>query len=193
MPLRPFNGNTFVAFCDIAGFKAALKDSQERAAKMLDAFYSSGFNAIRNQQQHGLNVDGLFVSDCGVLFAREGNEIDQLQAMCAVLTEIHRACHENIVPLATSIAYGRFECNDRYVIPGIEKNLFLGSAYLTAFADQSAGTPKLFHPEIRLLKTNLPQPVTDVCSDQHAALGAKMRNAGNHFYFEWQRPNGHRP
>lgn len=184
MPMRPFDGSTFVAFCDIAGFKAALKESRERAGKMLDAFYSAGFHAIRGQQRRGVHVDGLFVSDCGVMFAQAGDAVDQLRAILAVLSEIHGACHENAVSVATAIAYGPFKYDERYVIPGVDKNLFYGSAYLAAFADSTA---RLYHPDIRLLKADLPEPVRNFCLERNNPIGAKIRDTPRHFYYEWQR------
>jgi len=188
MPLRPFDGTTFVAFCDIAGFKSVLKKNPKRAATMLDVFYSSGFEAIRHQQQNNeIDVDGLFVSDCGVLHARPGDGIAQLESLCKVLTSVHQTCFQNAFSLATSIAYGNYRIEERVVFPGIEKNPIMGFAYLAAYADQSTASPKLHPPEIRLLKSNLPQPVVDYCLGENTPIARKMRDDGKHFYFEWQR------
>ena len=69
MPLIPFDGQTFVAFLDISGFKHLMKDDKE-AWKVLDTFYNAGYNAIINSQN---KVQGLFISDCGILFSNENN------------------------------------------------------------------------------------------------------------------------
>ncbi|MDB6035562.1 MAG: hypothetical protein JWM16_5900 [Verrucomicrobiales bacterium] len=48
MPISDFHGSTFVAFTDIAGFKAMMSDDN-RAPAALDALYASGYHVISNQ------------------------------------------------------------------------------------------------------------------------------------------------
>jgi hypothetical protein len=199
MPLRDFDGNTFVAFCDIAGFRNMLSKDKNRAAKALDAFYNCGYQTLRDQRngQGGagapqVEVDGIFISDCGVLYALAGNARDQLKAICLVLAKIHKSAFEKTVQLASAIAYGDFSCHLRMEFDGIHKSPILGAAYVNAFDDHSSSKPKLFHPEIRIVKEGLPPDATELCGDRQDVVGRKMRNEQDHFYFEWMR-NDHDP
>jgi hypothetical protein len=45
MPIRPFNGDTFVAFIDISGFKNLMK--KRLAQKALKKLYNYGYYFIR--------------------------------------------------------------------------------------------------------------------------------------------------
>ena len=67
MPILDFNGDTFVAFTDISGFKELMKNDRN-ALESIRHFYQSGYNVL---QTIG-NIEGFFVSDCGILFARNG-------------------------------------------------------------------------------------------------------------------------
>jgi len=42
MPIQHFQGDTFVAFMDISGFKSMMDEGQ-RALHALDAYYNAGF------------------------------------------------------------------------------------------------------------------------------------------------------
>ena len=59
-----FSGETFVAFMDISGFKELMK--QGKAINALDVFYEAGFDVLENSS----HIEGIFVSDCGIVFAR---------------------------------------------------------------------------------------------------------------------------
>jgi len=69
MPLQNYEGTTFVAFTDISGFREMMRD-RKKAVLALDKFYQAGYDILRNQTANAYRVDGLFVSDCGVLFVR---------------------------------------------------------------------------------------------------------------------------
>jgi len=62
MPVARFDGTTFVAFTDIAGFKSMMSDGT-RAPLVLDAFYTVGYNVLRDHRNGGgASVDGFFLS-----------------------------------------------------------------------------------------------------------------------------------
>ena len=65
MAISNFSGETFVAYLDISGFKELMKD--DRAVDAMDQFYQAGYE-YRNIFQ---NVEGFFISDCGILYVRE--------------------------------------------------------------------------------------------------------------------------
>ena len=75
------------------------------------------------------------VSDCGILFVRDDNpsKPEKLRLLLDVVEKINRDLLEHNVMLTTSIAYGKFSYHSRIEFPGIEKNLFLGYAYIDAF------------------------------------------------------------
>lgn len=188
MAIADFQGQTFVAFADISGFKAMMNDGT-RGAAALDAFYQAGFSVISHQPSQNLRVEGLFVSDCGVLFVRGGDatNVRQFEALLVALEALNRRCFEHAVQLTTSIAWGEFSYHQRIEIPGIEKNPIFGNAYLSAFRDSSA-TPRLFASECRVSKQNLPADVVDLCVHRDGLVGARIREAQHHFYFDWMRP-----
>jgi hypothetical protein len=119
MPVQDFNGNTFVAFMDISGFKEMMKD-RNQAIKSLDRLYQSGFNVLRDNN----DINGFFISDCGILFVRNINVSieQQLQSLLNVIENINRELLVEDIMLTTSISYGPFSYHRRIEFAGIEKN-----------------------------------------------------------------------
>jgi len=70
MPIESYHGKTFVSFIDISGFKAMIKN-REKARDALSTFFQTGYSVLKERQDVELHkkIDGLFVSDCGVLFS----------------------------------------------------------------------------------------------------------------------------
>ena len=48
MPINNFDGETYVAYIDISGFKELMQD-EERALRALDRLYQTGYDIIRDQ------------------------------------------------------------------------------------------------------------------------------------------------
>jgi hypothetical protein len=189
MPIANFAGQTFLAFADIAGFKAMMNDNN-RGAAALDTLYQSGFSVISHQHVSPISVEGIFVSDCGVLFVRgdEDMHTQLFETLLKAVETLNRRCFERAVLLTTAIAWGEFSYHQRIEIPGIEKNPVYGNAYVSAFRDHE-GPPRLYPNECRVLKRNLPENVLDLCSRKQGTIGSRMRDAQHHFYFEWMRPS----
>lgn len=76
MPIQDYSGQTFVAFTDISGFKELMKNDRN-GLKALKRFYQSGYNVLAETA----NVEGFFISDAGVLFARNGNVNEKLSSI----------------------------------------------------------------------------------------------------------------
>ena len=188
MPLRPFNGNTFVAFVDIAGFKAMMADGQ-RGPLALDAFYTTGYRVLDQHREDQIKVDGLFITDCGILFVHnpEAGAEERLVALCLIIKQIHKRVFKKAVQLTTSIAWGPFAYEERVEFPGIGKNEIYGNAYMDAFADNEAVEPRLYPSECRIKRTNLPADVNDALEQRIGVIGAHVRATPNHFYYEWMR------
>ena len=194
MPLEDFQADTFVAFTDITGFTLMMREGDgRRAVRALDDFYSVGYGVVRDQAR--ARVDGLFVSDCGVLFARaESLPVgERLNAFLGAVETIHRRCSERAVFLSTSIAWGPFSYHQRIEIPGIEKNPIYGSAYVHAFADNDGGTPKIYAGECRIIRKGLPSEAIAYCERHHGLYASRIRATPKHFYFEWTRPVPNEP
>ena len=189
MPLEPFDNKTFVAFTDIAGFGAMMREGNGRAVQALNAFYSVGYNTIRAQPDSASRVDGLFISDCGILFVRDQQQVigERLDAMLAVVESIHRRCSEQAVFLTTTITWGHFSYHERIDFTGIEKNPIYGNGYVDAFADNNGGTPKIYSGECRIVRRELPSDAAQYCMEQQGVYASRLRPTEKHFYFEWTR------
>jgi hypothetical protein len=152
MPVPNYNGETFVAFTDISGFKEMMKHDNI-AVKAIDHFYSCGYKVLRQNQ----GISGFFVSDCGILFVRnhDYNHLQKLRALIDVIQQLNRQLLEYDIMLSTSIAFGQFKYNQRIEFEGIEKNPIYGQAYVSAFLDNEAGKPKIQPGQCRIIKKNL--------------------------------------
>lgn len=188
MPINNFDGNTFVAFCDISGFKELMKEDQ-KAAKALDHFYSNGYQVLRqNQNNNQINIEGLFVSDSGVLFVNSHNlnRIHELNLLLDKIEELNRNMLSHELMLTTSIAFGPFSYHQRLEFEGIEKNPILGNAYVSAFLDNETGKPKIQPGQTRIIRGNLPREVDENLIDN---IEARVKSTNKYHYFYWMIDN----
>lgn len=181
MPISSYEGETFVAFLDISGFKELMR--KRRAMEALDCLYNAGYGNLGNQ--NGNRVEGIFVSDCGVLFVRNRqdrlNQADDLHSILEVVKRINEIMIRNDFMLTTSIAYGNFKYQERIEFEGIGKNLIVGNAYLEAFLDNENGNPKIQPGQCRLLENNLP----DILIDERFRTVRKRNGNDKHYYYYW--------
>jgi len=191
MPISNIDLDTFVAFMDISGFKQLMKN-KERAWKALDRFYHYGYEVIRrNRQQNNISVEGIFISDCGILFVRacNDNKTESLKALLRVVRELNRKMLDDDFMLTTNIAYGHFKYQERIEFEGIEKNPIYGNAYVSAFFDNETGKPKIQPGQCRIVKQNLPdeliQSIEDNNNDEILCMVKKRSNDEGHYYFYW--------
>jgi hypothetical protein len=199
MPIEEFHGETFVAFVDISGFKALMNDA-EKAYKALDNFYRIGYRSLRsdsNQNNHN-KVDGLLISDSGILFSRFNGEnqadpyfqqhLSALRNLLNVIKGISEEMIESDLMLTASIAYGKFDYHERIDFSGMEKNLLLGNAYLNAYLDNEVGKPKLDPGQCRILINNQLNGFWERMQDLNQVPFNRMRRIPNdtkHLYFYW--------
>ena len=128
--MRQFNSRTFVCFIDISGFKRELEQDINRAAKMLDTFYSAGFRTLKNQP----TLNGVFVSDCGIIYPDKGTPTQRLEETLKAVKAINnRMLNDNFLTTA-SIAYGHLEYKKKFVFERINKNPIYGNGYLKCFS-----------------------------------------------------------
>lgn len=188
MPIDDYDGNTFVAFLDISGFKTLMRD-ERRALRALDQFYQAGYTVLQNQnlsEQPNSRVDGFFVSDSGILFVRSASEepSPQLVRMLGVVQQINRRVLRSDVMLTTSIAYGHFSYHGRLEFPGIEKNPIYGDAYVQAFLDNENGRPRIQPGQCRLTKRNLPEANGNLVSHDRSPLFELLQNERSHYQLD---------
>jgi hypothetical protein len=129
MPIiKNFERDTFVAFLDISGFKV-LMQKRDKAWKALDRLYSFGYDILQNQKElNGHRVEGIFISDKGVLFVRNNprndiHQTDELHSLLQAIKNINQRMLESEFMLTTSIAYGKFKYQKRIEFPGIGKTM----------------------------------------------------------------------
>jgi hypothetical protein len=190
MPISNFSGNTFVAFIDISGFKELMR--QGEAWKALDKFYQLGYDILNEERDS--NIEGLFISDCGILFVRSDKPIDdKLQDFLKVIEKINKGMLELDYMLTTSIAYGKFKYQQRIEFEGIEKNPVFGDAYLKAYLDHENGHPHIQPGQCRIVVDGLPEEIIHVLRLQENSVPVfkKIISEGEkHYYYYWSVKNG---
>ncbi len=177
MPIPDYDGDTFVGFADISGFKEMMKRG-DRAITALNQFYSAGYQVLQETQ----DVHGIFVSDCAVLFVNAATDAPQrLMSLLGVVEQINRKMLGHDVMLTTSIAYGHFSYHQRLEFTGIEKNPIFGNAYVAAFVDNESGHPTIQPGQCRLIDQGL---------DRLGALHIpRLIHERKHHYFYWMARN----
>lgn len=182
----PYSGSTFVAYTDIAGFKAMM-NNEKRLMQAMDALYSSGYRAM--QVPAVPPIEGFFISDCGVLFARrtQETEIEALTSLLGVMEKIHLSVFKSAFTITTSIAFGSFTYRDKIEFEGLGKTAIHGDAYVSAFKDSEKTADKIYSNECRILKANLPSTITKEAIDTINIAHGCIRDENNYFYYEWMK------
>lgn len=191
MPINNYDGDTFVAFLDISGFKELMRN-EKKAWKVLDRLYQCGYEILRDQNNE-CRVEGIFISDSGVLFVRRNNRIpsisETLKLLLVVIKRINERLRENDFMLTTSIAYGKFRYQERMEFEGIEKNPIYGNAYVSAFLDNENRKPKIQPGQCRIVEENLPNDISGTIEqnqDNGIFRMIRKRQADNkHYYYYW--------
>jgi len=196
VPINNYDGDTFVAFLDISGFKELMRN-EKKAWKALDRLYQSGYEILIHQNNES-RVEGIFISDKGVLFVRRNNRImlstsESLKSLLVMIKRINERMKENDFMLTTSIAYGKFTYREKIEFEGIEKNPIYGNAYVSAFLDNKNGKPKIRPGQCRIVKENLPEDIIrsiEHRQDNDIFRMIRQRNGDNkHYYYYWMVNN----
>lgn len=190
MPINNFVGETFVAFIDILGFTELMKN-ENRALKALDRLYTSGYELLMDRDVVG-QIEGLFISDSGVLFVRDvGDKVQGLRHLLSVVENLNRKMLTDDFMLTTSIAYGEFRYQERIEFVGITKNAVYGNAYTSAFFDNERGLPRIQPGQCRLLRSSMPPDLDAWLAGTDRILGRVRERAQDtkHLYFYWNVEN----
>lgn len=187
MPISNFSGDTFVAFIDISGFKDLLRHNI-KAWKALDAFYQLGYDVLKtySEKYNGTKIEGIFVSDCGILFSRGGDsKKEELVALLESIDKINRGMLEKEFMLTTSIAYGPFKYHERIEFQGIEKNAIYGGAYVQAYLDNTDEKSKIQPGQCRIVVKKLPEEVITFLDRKEELFAKVKKESSKHYYFYW--------
>lgn len=191
-----YEGNTYVGYLDISGFKQMMSDNRKKAECVLDAFYSTIYDNIylaNSDDSMQVRFNAVIVSDCAVLFlSREGsigsNNVDRIEGLSiilAIVRNMNRTFIRYLYPFMTtcSISYGEFRYENRREISYLRKNCIRGQAYMDAFSDSESNEPPIQPGECRirkrLLKIALPEN----------QLFSLLKAKGRHYYFYWMLPD----
>ena len=196
MPIQNYDGETYVAFLDISGFKEMMR-REHRAKEALNKFYTTIYNIGRNLHANNekgfLEVNSLVISDCMILFSRNApgydDKIKGLRSILCFIQQVNRDLIAPPLPLMTtcSIDYGRFRYEDRIEFEGIEKGYFVGQPYVNAFLDNE----KLKEPgKCRLVKGNIenicdPIDLLDTLIIRGEPPFSLLEETGKCYYFHW--------
>ena len=189
MPIKDYSGNTFVAFLDISGFKIMMQDDQ-RALKAMNKLYTTGYRELKGNMCDE-QIDGIFISDCGILFARSRQSDERnLKTLLKIIRNINEDLLSEDIMLTTSVAYGQFIYEERIEFGGIEKKPIYGNAYVDAYFDNDNGIPKIQPGQCRIINNeNLPSEIKRILGgdnkDDNIFSMIHPRNDNNHYYFYW--------
>jgi hypothetical protein len=188
MPINDFDGDTFVAYLDISGFRELMK--KEKALEALDKLYGYGYDILKKDYQ----VYGIFFSDLGLLYTRRINDKKKsLKSLLCVIKEINRRMLESDVMLKTSIAYGHFGYYRKNEFIRISKTATYGWGFVNAYLDnEKADDPKLQTGQCRIVKKNLPSEIENCflsnnCNQEDKILEFIKDRDGDsdRYYFYW--------
>lgn len=172
MPIRQYEGKTWVAFLDISGFKEIMKDLPD-AEHTLDKFYATIFNVTSNYNKgrNNLNdtnpiipVGSLTVSDCAVVFIHnQDRPQDEIRDLGLLLKFIFTANRKLIdyrngpqIMTTCALAYGFFRYKDKIEIKYVEKNCFYGRPYVRAYLDNERLEKKPGYCQVLMKDLSLP-------------------------------------
>ncbi|KKL73640.1 hypothetical protein LCGC14_2072880 [marine sediment metagenome] len=155
MPSR-YNGSTLVAFTDISGFKKMMRKDSNVAYQKMRAFYNIGYTSLFGHHQLKPYVEGLFFSDCGILFVRDGTPQNQINNLLNIIKQINREILKERIMLTTSIAYGEFSFANLKVHNNIQKTPIYGRGYLNAYLNAEVWSPKMEPGQCRITLKELP-------------------------------------
>jgi hypothetical protein len=187
-----YEGNTYVGYLDISGFKQMMSDNRKKAECVLDGFYGTIYDNVYRANfgdSTRVKFNAVVVSDCAVLFlSRQDsagrNDVDKIEGLSIILEIIknmNRTFINHHYPFITtcSIAYGQLHYENRKEIDYIRKNCIRGQAYIDAFSDSESNEPRMQPGECRILKKSLKIALPD------NRLFSLLKSKGKHYYFYW--------
>lgn len=185
--VESYHGKSYVAYLDISGFAEMMKDL-DSAKTVLNDFYTTIFDYCETQNTGFPRISMIAASDCCVLFTRKSGKSDRLSGLSLILDFVRQVNRKYILtdrsqPFMTtcSVAYGRFDYEDRRDSADLRKNYLFGMPYLKVVLDQNQGKPKIRASECRLLKQTIP----NLRMLQNESPSSLILRRGRRHYFYW--------
>lgn len=203
LSIENFDGETCVVFLDICGFRDMM-DTPGEAEKALDQFFNATYQEVDTSQERPYKIDCVAVSDCAIAFARPNTPIlnnpkwiqrqsvvsldgQRLNSILIFVGNVSRKMAHNDFAVKGSIAFGDFKFRRRIEIPGIDKAMFVGNAYLDAYRDVERGRPKLDVGEIRIKpRTKIQEILRDASSFEECS---RVDLENGDYYYYWMLPS----
>ena len=126
----------YVAFLDILGFKARLKElGQAESERYISRFSSTVYSVFCRANKR--LIEGFIVSDSIVLNTKDTSE-ESLKELIRVIDEIcKREFSSNSILIRGAIAKGYFESMPAVGLSNLRKELIVGQAYVDAYKLES--------------------------------------------------------
>jgi len=187
--VESFDGETFVAFIDICGFKHMMRNP-EQAEKALDNFFRTVYREVSRSEE----LNSIAVSDSAIIFAgdngshanRDRGELIDFRRLGSILECVRSIARRMIrlnIAIKGSIAYGQLHYQKRRNGDRVVKAMLLGQAYLDAYSDVEEGIPKLKLGEIRLIpKTKIKELLKISPAPSVMSL---LKSGKGGYYFYW--------
>jgi hypothetical protein len=174
--------NRYVAFVDILGFKAMLESDPGSAKVSLGNFIDLMYEIWRKHNCVQSKLHCLIVSDCAVIHT-EDEDVNSLEALLNLLVDIFKTAifERGLFLLRAAICKGSFEelavDNTDGRTENFESHLFLGQAYVDAFALEGAfkGAQIAFSGDVR----------KSICRIKNWKTKVYNKNK-NHYCLKWQ-------
>lgn len=133
----------YVAFLDILGFKDRIRGLQpEEAKKLIRAFSKIIFDIFKEKNSDG-RINGYIVSDSVILYSDDDSK-DSLEALIKLTREIcEKEFIKNSILMRGAIEKGEFDKVPAEELPGLEKGLIVGEAYIDAYLVEDSGSVKV--------------------------------------------------
>lgn len=127
--MENFDGEAFVAFADLCGFKKMVKAHGRRAAEALDLLYNTTYRLFDG----ATDLDAIAVSDCVVAWGRASD--GRLDTLLRLLGSLHVQMLEGGYLMQTTVSRGQFSYQERIELPNLAKRMFHGNAYIEAYCN----------------------------------------------------------
>lgn len=169
-PNLSFNGSTYVAYSDLCGFKKMM-ENREEAYEALNYLFNSVYELLRDRQL----IKGLAVSDCVISWATD----ERLDSIVDYVGSLHRKMIHRRYLIQTTIAYGKFEFQQRIQLMNLGKQMIWGGAYLAAYL----GNEKVKPGSIGLLdEHNIPNIEASLCNWRWKRRSNKNRTLHEYYW-----------
>jgi len=138
--LKPceFDGETYVAYSDLSGFKRMQEADRDRAAQALERLCQFTREILDNRKRLlKVNVTAIGISDCIISWASDR----KLGSLISFLRQLHSQMIRRGYLICTTIAYGDFCCRESPPLANCHTTHLAGRAYTLAYSENGNFEP----------------------------------------------------